>query len=266
MFALTCKQPFASAIVLGKKSHEFRPWEPEIRPPFRIAIHAAKSIPLKPEFAGLTHDDMHEMGYSHPDQLPTGALVGTVDVVRFGKATEESQWGKCVWEYANPRPCRPYPIKGQLGLWPLPDHLELVEGAVVSSDAEIRPTIEVPPVAPPPPPICPDTRERSRLGGPTVKNSIRLALFVTGADGEEKLYRLRIVAGGGECGRAWELTNISDDVVYLVRCTDLGHWTCDCKDFFFRGRRDANHKCKHIRAIIASAERFALPLPSCQMV
>lgn len=111
MKAITIWQPWASLIMLGKKTIETRSWATSYRGP--LAIHAAKRKPegdvgdysvdwgcdptLTTETSGYREDGF---GYLLTDQrefyapLPTGAVVGTcnlVDVVQIGSTFRHGQ-------------------------------------------------------------------------------------------------------------------------------------------------------------------------------
>lgn len=85
MKALTLTQPWASLVVLGEKSIETRSWKTSHRG--RIAIHAGKRYP---DYArGLCYQepfasaliDWPGIAFSNSDELPTGCILGTVELV-----------------------------------------------------------------------------------------------------------------------------------------------------------------------------------------
>ena len=102
MLALTIKQPWASAVVLGLKRKEYRSWYTPHRG--LLLIHAGKTIDEK----GVRE---------YPDVSgPAGAIIGTVkviDVVRFNPG-----WA---WILEDPRPIDPVYCSGQTTLWTLGD-------------------------------------------------------------------------------------------------------------------------------------------------
>lgn len=92
--ALSVRQPFASMIVCGIKSIEFRSKPTTKRE--RVYIYASKTPDLG------KYDDL---GIS-PDSLPLGMLIGTVEII---DCTGET--GQYEWHLANPkllkRPIKP---------------------------------------------------------------------------------------------------------------------------------------------------------------
>jgi hypothetical protein len=69
MKALSFRQPWAELVLQGRKTMDVRTYTTDYRG--RIAIHAAQQVERE---AALAHD-------LHPDSLPTGGVVGTVEVV-----------------------------------------------------------------------------------------------------------------------------------------------------------------------------------------
>ncbi len=111
--ALSIKQPYASAILLGHKDRENRTWQTTYRG--LLAIHAPKSV-------------MPEGYRDYPDltpaDCPTGVLLGVVEVTGCVAAP----WGYSIL-VARPRLLRrPIPMRGALGLWPV----ELDESLLIS--------------------------------------------------------------------------------------------------------------------------------------
>lgn len=82
-WAITLTQPWATLMVLGEKRIETRGWGTTRRG--RVAIHAAKGFPKDARYL-TTWDPFRTVlakhGYESAAQLPTAAIVGTVDLVR----------------------------------------------------------------------------------------------------------------------------------------------------------------------------------------
>lgn len=115
MKALSVRQPWASAIMSGVKRVENRSRSTTHRG--TLAIHAAK----RDDAPGL------------PDDLPRGAVIGTVEVVacvRHEDSPAELRddpyaTGPWLWVLADPRPFpEPVSYRGMLGLFDVPDDLE----------------------------------------------------------------------------------------------------------------------------------------------
>jgi hypothetical protein len=139
MKALSLHQPWATLILLGIKRLETRSWQTDHTG--RLAIHASRSFPFEarqlcrqaPIFSLLA-----EAGFAHPDDLPRGALLGTV-LVRRCLRTEEldvealgdieralGNFGPRRWAWLLEEPerfDRPIPYRGMLGVFPVPEEL-----------------------------------------------------------------------------------------------------------------------------------------------
>lgn len=113
--ALTVQQPWAFLITSGRKPIENRSWQTQYRGP--LYIHAGKrmhSMPM-PEIErifDLTID---------PALLEFGAIIGRVELVNI-VARSTSPWfsGPYGWILEKPEPCLPIPLRGQMGLFDLP--------------------------------------------------------------------------------------------------------------------------------------------------
>jgi hypothetical protein len=94
MLALSVQQPYASRILAGLKTIEYRSWSTAHRGP--LLIHAGLH-PADPKGKGL----------------PRGMILGAVDLVEVRRAA-----GGWAWILANPRPLRkPIRCKGRLRLF-----------------------------------------------------------------------------------------------------------------------------------------------------
>lgn len=129
MRAITVRQPWASAIIVGPKRVENRswPWPSTLRLPSWIAIHAG---------ARLDEGDLEQARRLWPEcpgrgELPTRAILGVVQVVRgrigTAQVCRQDPWatGPWCWVLRDPRPL-PEPIPyfdGKLGLWAVPEHI-----------------------------------------------------------------------------------------------------------------------------------------------
>lgn len=143
MKAITIKQPWATLIALGEKRFETRSWQTKHRG--KIAIHVGKTID-KQAFDEVTiMATLLKHGIKSHEDLPTGAVIATVDLIECHKVTsnyysmyeeekagtdkglliEGDEWwfgdyteGRYAWELANVKPLHePIPAKGQLSLW-----------------------------------------------------------------------------------------------------------------------------------------------------
>jgi hypothetical protein len=112
--ALSIRQPWAHAILRLRKDVENRPW----RTHFRGSILIQASLKVERDEALKLKLD--------PDDLPIGALVGsveTIDCVRGAKShwASRDQWH---WLLKNPRVLtKPIPFKVALGLIRVPDRI-----------------------------------------------------------------------------------------------------------------------------------------------
>jgi hypothetical protein len=93
--ALSVCHPFAEQIILGTKRIEYRSRSTKIRG--RVYVYASKTPRL--------HEDWKGSGMKHGD-LPTGVLIGTVEIVGCTRGEAEYEW-----HLANPlrlaRPKKP---------------------------------------------------------------------------------------------------------------------------------------------------------------
>lgn len=131
--ALSLTQPWATLVVTGAKRVETRSW----KTPYRgwLGIHAAKGFPRwARELCGEEpfRSALHGLG---PDDLARGALIGGVrllDCVPTGgveligisdreRAFGDYGEGRYGWLLCDPRVFEPRPMRGALGVWPIPE-------------------------------------------------------------------------------------------------------------------------------------------------
>jgi hypothetical protein len=101
MKALSIKQPWANLIVSGEKTIETRVWATPYRG--RVLLVSSKT----------------------PNIDPAGFALGTADLVECRPMTKrDEQDAKCLvypkavaWILQNIKPVKPFPVKGQLGLF-----------------------------------------------------------------------------------------------------------------------------------------------------
>lgn len=134
--ALSLTQPWATLLVSGAKRIETRSW----KTPYRgwLGIHAAKGMPAwarrvcfeEPFLSALL-----AVGITGPEDLPRGALLGgarlldcvpTGGVELVGISDQERAFGdygpgRYGWLFERPTPFEPRPMRGALGLWPIPE-------------------------------------------------------------------------------------------------------------------------------------------------
>ena len=110
-FALSVRQPYASSIMFGEKTKEFRSWAPpEKIIGKKLYIHSSASA-WKPE----DPIDLEEylQGRECDQIFPRGMLLGTVIVDGF---VEED--GRFAWKLSSPKCAKKLvAAKGKLGLW-----------------------------------------------------------------------------------------------------------------------------------------------------
>ena len=114
MKAITIRQPHVELIMRGIKLYETRSWSTKFRGP--LAIHAGVALDrdAAARFAGFV-----------PSELPTGCIVGAVELVDCVPAdtVNDQQFGdfssgRWAWVLRNPvRWSHPIAAKGKLGFW-----------------------------------------------------------------------------------------------------------------------------------------------------
>jgi hypothetical protein len=127
MRALTLWQPWASAIVSGRKRVENRPWAPKlIKPGERFAIHAGKRWDRSGAVACA------ERGFDLRRAEALGGVIGVATLDRVVRSAadlpaDQRAWffGPVGWLLRDVLTLpRPVPARGMLGLWLLPDDVE----------------------------------------------------------------------------------------------------------------------------------------------
>lgn len=127
MKALTLKSPNAWAVIHAGKGVENRSRRTRHRGP--LAIHAGRTWSQ----AGI--DALKARGLSiGPAHTTAGMVIGTVELVGIHHAADcRTATGYCSdwalpdtwhWVLADPQPLqKPFPARGQLGLWDLPEEV-----------------------------------------------------------------------------------------------------------------------------------------------
>jgi len=160
MKALTIKAPWAQAIVYGTKRIENRTWKPHADViGKRIAIHCGRSRALTENYSGLAARNQLLMAWNGPivprrGTITTdlGHIIGTARVVGWvdGRVGQGFRWraealeemgerendriindfwwlGPIGWLLDDVRAVEPVAVRGQVGLWTVPDGIELIE-------------------------------------------------------------------------------------------------------------------------------------------
>lgn len=132
MKAITLWQPWASLVVCGFKQYETRSWTTGHRG--TLAIHAAKRKPapigVTPEVTMAINTILRIYGIRSMDDLPRGAILGTVDLVQDFRTEKmpapdslERQLGdyspgRFAWVLLHPQKYRDaIPARGYQRLW-----------------------------------------------------------------------------------------------------------------------------------------------------
>lgn len=140
MKALTVQQPWAWAIVAGGKAIENRSTGWSYRG--LLAIHAGCRISTRGQDSELVKNAKWTWAVEHGRVEPVlvmGAIIGIVDLVdAHPDANCCRPWGESAYTHGitgrpvpavhhlvleNPRPMEPVPVRGQLGLWTVPECL-----------------------------------------------------------------------------------------------------------------------------------------------
>ena len=135
MKAISLWQPWASLWVSGRKIHETRHWSTNHRGP--LAVHATKHFE-KTVGVHLEEILIDEFGGHWAMDLPTGAIVGVIDLVDCQRADliypngskADDYWcgdfgiGRFGWRGENFKTlAKPIPYKGAQGMFSVPDEL-----------------------------------------------------------------------------------------------------------------------------------------------
>ena len=121
MKALTVQQPWAWAIIRGRKRVENRTWSTPVRG--RIAIHSARKQDDDWWRLAAMLEDSATWEACH--ESPDGAILGTVELVDCVEESEEySFFGPYGFVLANPRPLRePIQVRGRQKFWTVPPNI-----------------------------------------------------------------------------------------------------------------------------------------------
>lgn len=123
MMALTVRQPWASLILAGHKTEEYRARRTCYRG--RIAIHSSAAL-YDSGMEGLTTEQiaaLRELGIRDRYSMPLGYVLGTVEITDCRHCP--TQWGQWAWTLSRPLIWNvPERAKGALGLWPLEAGIE----------------------------------------------------------------------------------------------------------------------------------------------
>ena len=138
MKAISLKQPFAALVAAGVKKYETRKWKTEYRGPLLIQA----SLMPHSLFCGYNFESQileldnwsakrfyNLSRYLIPHSGEMICVVDLVDIRPFENKKEVEDLACCdwydgyIWKLENPRQTYPIPIKGQLGLFDVPDEL-----------------------------------------------------------------------------------------------------------------------------------------------
>ena len=126
MKALSVRQPWAWLIAQGYKTVENRTWATNYRGP--LLIHAGKKPDLtRSELDEIRRIFREEGGIDIPADLPTGGIVGVVelvDCVQECADPDDAVWhepGFWAWVLRDARPLPFQPVSGRLGLFEVND-------------------------------------------------------------------------------------------------------------------------------------------------
>jgi len=154
MKVISLLQPWATLAVIGAKKIETRSWNTKYRG--EILIHASKKLTKQQILLGQNFNSKFGVGLGFVDSLPTGAIIGKVNVIdtfQFDEQTKDSliyyydHENKIGWElneqeltFGDYSPGRygwlvsdpvqfaiPIPAKGKRSIWEydMPDHFHV---------------------------------------------------------------------------------------------------------------------------------------------
>lgn len=75
---ISLHQPWATLFVAGVKLIETRSWQTSHRGP--LAVHAAKTIDISACYRHPFTDELVRLGFDNPEELPTGVVLGAVNL------------------------------------------------------------------------------------------------------------------------------------------------------------------------------------------
>jgi activating signal cointegrator 1 len=158
MLCLSLWQPWASLLAHGIKKIETRSWQPRVRLPFTLAVHAAKK--WTQALADLCNTEPFASALrtiGPPDDLWRGCVVGVVRVVNvcdtvglafshgsYPSAADDTERafgdyspGRFGWVCDTFRPLKtPIPCRGMQGMFALPDEVLSAVNAQLESDRD----------------------------------------------------------------------------------------------------------------------------------
>ena len=121
MKAISVRQPWAWAIVAGRKRIENRTWRTGVR--VRIAIHSSRRRDdlwrsLLNMLVGAERESC--------ERSPRGCIIGTVELVDCVDESDDPAFGGEIGlVLADPQPlAEPIPCRGRLGFWSVPPGIE----------------------------------------------------------------------------------------------------------------------------------------------
>jgi len=130
MLTVTIRQPYLALIMEGIKTLEVRSRPTKHRGPLALHAAATPDLPFRVDRSDPTRTLPCEQFECDP--LPLGAVLCVVDVVDcrpMREGDQEPAWvpddfdmeGCWVWEFANPRPVKPLPRRGNCAFWHVAD-------------------------------------------------------------------------------------------------------------------------------------------------
>lgn len=124
MNALSIRQPWCSLIAAGQKVIETRTWQTSYRGPLLICSGVAPVRFPDPDPFSLE-------AWAWGKQIPRGVAICVVELAICRPMVPEDESAACcriypgafAWMLLNPRPIDPFPVKGRLKLFNVPDRL-----------------------------------------------------------------------------------------------------------------------------------------------